>query len=150
MLYLDDFLITFWDHNTSQRQRLLPWINISMANQAYFSPKWILTTQKETSCYIFLKWLFFQNSFVISWGTYSGVQIRWQRVFWAENQGNHQNFDTSLLTYKSWLIFMAMKKKQKFFFEKKNSKWPTQKKVIFHLRQFSIFFFEIFMDGSLG
>ena len=31
---------------------------------------------------------------------YSGVQIRWQRVFWAENQGNHQNFDTSLLTYK--------------------------------------------------
>ena len=22
---------------------------------------------------------------------YSGVQIRWQRVFWAENQGNHQN-----------------------------------------------------------
>ena len=32
--------------------------------------------------------------------SYSGVQIRWQRVFWAENQGNHQNFDTSLLTYK--------------------------------------------------
>ena len=31
---------------------------------------------------------------------YSGVQIRWQRLFWAENQGNHQNFDTSLLTYK--------------------------------------------------
>jgi hypothetical protein len=29
---------------------------------------------------------------------YSGVQIRWQRVFWAENQGNCQNFDTSLLT----------------------------------------------------
>ena len=32
--------------------------------------------------------------------TYSGVQIRWQRLFWAGNQGNHQNFDTSLLTYK--------------------------------------------------
>ena len=66
---------------------------------------------------------------------YSGVQISWQRVFWAENQGNHQNFDTSLLTYKCWLIFMAMK-------QKKNSKWPTQKRVIFHLRQFSIFFFK--------
>ena len=32
--------------------------------------------------------------------TYSGVQIRWQRVFWAGNQGIHQNFDKSLLTYK--------------------------------------------------
>ena len=31
---------------------------------------------------------------------YSGVQIRWQRVFWAGNQGIHQNFDKSLLTYK--------------------------------------------------
>ena len=26
-----------------------------------------------------------------------------------------------------------------FFFEKKNSKWPTQKKVIFQNHQFSIF-----------
>ena len=47
--------------------------------------------------------------------TYSGVQIRWQRVFWAENQGNYQNFDTSLLTYKCWLIFMSMKQKKNFF-----------------------------------
>ena len=53
MLYLDDFLITFCDHNISKRQLLLPWINISMANQAYFSPKWILTPQKKTSCNIF-------------------------------------------------------------------------------------------------
>ena len=37
-----------------------------------------------------------------------------------------------------------------FFFEKKNSKWPTQKKLIFQLRQFSIFFHENFMDWSLG
>ena len=40
------------------------------------------------------------NSIYIYLFRYSGVQIRWQRVFWAENQGNHQNFDTSLLTYK--------------------------------------------------
>ena len=44
--------------------------------------------------------------------SYSGVQIRWQWLFWAENQGNHQNFDTSFLTYKCWLIFMAMKRKK--------------------------------------
>ena len=30
------------------------------------------------------------------------MQISWQRVFWAENQGNHQNFDTSLLAYKCY------------------------------------------------
>ena len=33
---------------------------------------------------------------------------------------------------------------------KKNSKWPPKKKVIFQLRQFSIFFCENFMDWSLG
>ena len=31
-----------------------------------------------------------------------------------------------------------------------NSKWPPQKTLIFQLRQFSIFFHEIFMDWSLG
>ena len=81
---------------------------------------------------------------------YSGVQIRWQRVFCAGNQGIHQNFNKSLLTYKCWLIFMRMKQKKFFFFEKKKSKWPTQKKVIFQLRQFSKFFHENFMDWSLG
>ena len=37
-----------------------------------------------------------------------------------------------------------------FFFEKKKSKWPPKKKVIFQLRQFSIFFCENFMDWFLG
>ena len=32
----------------------------------------------------------------------------------------------------------------------KNSKWPPQKNLIFQLRQFAIFFHEIFMDWSLG
>ena len=40
---------------------------------------------------------------------YSGVQISWQRIFLAGNQGNHHNFDQSLLTYKRGQIFMAMK-----------------------------------------
>ena len=53
MLYLDHFLITFLDHIMSKRQLLLPLINISMGNQAYVSPKWILTPQKEISCHIF-------------------------------------------------------------------------------------------------
>ena len=48
---------------------------------------------------------------------YSGVQISWQRVFWAGNQGNHQHFDTSLLTYICWLIFMAMKQNLFCFFK---------------------------------
>ena len=44
--------------------------------------------------------------------------------------------------------------KPKVFFirkkQNKNPKWPTQKKVIFQNRQFSIFFSENFMDWSLG
>jgi hypothetical protein len=35
------------------------------------------------------------------------------------------------------LVFIEKKKKKKF--EKKNSKWSTQKNLIFQLRQFSIF-----------
>ena len=61
-----------------------------------------------------------------------------------------QNFEPSLLTNKLWLIFMGKKQKKYFFFEKKNSKWPTQKKCIFQNRQFSKFFCENFMDRSLG
>ena len=40
--------------------------------------------------------------------------------------------------------------KKNFFFRKKNSKWPTQKKLIFQNRQFSKFFRENFSDLSLG
>ena len=45
---------------------------------------------------------------------------------------------------------MGMKQKNIFFFVKKNSKWPTQKNDVFQNRQFSIFFFENFMDPSMG
>jgi hypothetical protein len=49
---------------------------------------------------------------------------------------------------KGLLVFIEIKqKKQKK--SKKNSKWPTQKKLIFQLRQYSIFFHENFMDWSL-
>ena len=50
---MESVLIIFGDHNTSKAQLLLPWINISMTNKAFFSPKWILTPQKENSSQIF-------------------------------------------------------------------------------------------------
>ena len=46
------------------------------------------------------------------------------------NQGKHQNFDPSILPYKFGLILMGMKQKKKKF-EKKKSKWPTQKNDVF-------------------
>ena len=53
VLYLDDILIIFGDPNTSKRQLLFPWINISMTNQAFFSPKWVLPPQKKNTSHIF-------------------------------------------------------------------------------------------------
>ena len=50
---------------------------------------------------------------------------------------------------KAFGLFDKMKQKKKIP-RKKNSKWPPKKKVIFQLRQFSMFFCEIFMDWSLG
>ena len=66
---------------------------------------------------------------------YTVMHIFRQVLFGDGNQSNHQNFDPSLLSYKCWLIFIGMKQK--------NSKWPTQKNLIFQLRQFSIFFMKI-------
>ena len=42
---------------------------------------------------------------------YTVLHIFAQVLFWAENQGNHQHFDPSLLPKKLWLTFMGMKKK---------------------------------------
>ena len=61
-----------------------------------------------------------------------------------------QNFDPSLLTKKLWPFYMRMKQKKIFFFEKKNSKTPIEKKLIFQNCQFSKKFCENFMDWSLG
>jgi len=52
------------------------------------------------------------------------------------SEGKHQNFDPSILPYKFGLIFMGIKQKKKKKIRKKNSKWPTQKKLIFQNRQF--------------
>jgi hypothetical protein len=50
---------------------------------------------------------------------------------------------------KAFGLFNKMKQKKKNY-EKNNSKWPPKKKVIFELRQFSIYFCENFRDWSLG
>ena len=62
---------------------------------------------------------------------YTVLHMFTQLLFWAGNQGNHQNFK---------LIFL----------KKANPKWPTQKKLVFQFCQFSTcFFFKNFMDWSL-
>ena len=53
---------------------------------------------------------------------YTVLHIYTQLLFWAGNQGNHQNFDPSLLAKKLWLILMGMK-------PKKNSKMADSKKL---------------------
>ena len=55
-------MIIFWNHNIAKRE-IASMNNIVMANQAYFSPMWIWTPQKEISCHI-LKMAFF---FKILW-----------------------------------------------------------------------------------
>ena len=50
---------------------------------------------------------------------YTLLHIHMQLLFWAGNQGNHQNFEKSLLSYKPWLVFMRMKKKK---LKKKNQR----------------------------
>ena len=52
----------------------------------------------------------------------------WQVMFGAGNQGNHQNFEKSLLTNKLWHVFMGMKQKKFFFFWKKKFKMADSKK----------------------
>ena len=51
---------------------------------------------------------------------------------------------------KAFGLFNKMKQKKKIYLKKKNSKWPPQKNDVFQNHQFSIFFFENFMDPSLG
>ena len=58
-----------------------------------------------------------------------------------------EKIDTS---YKGARFFTEMKQKKIKMADLENSKWPPQKNLIFQLRQFSIFFHEIFMDWSLG
>ena len=56
-----------------------------------------------------------------------------------------------MIPHMKGLGFSLKWSKKKFkMADSKNSKWPPQKNLVFQLRQFSIFFHEIFMDWSLG
>ena len=67
----------------------------------------------------------------------------WGEWFLAVNHHNHKNWLPSILIHNLWLIFMGMKQEKKII----EKKWPTQKKVIFQNRQFSIFFVKILWIG---
>ena len=58
-------------------------------------------------------------------------------------QGNHQNFEPSLLS--KTLTFMGM---IFFIFEKQKTKWPTQKNWVFQNHKFSKNFAKISENGS--
>ena len=71
--------------------------------------------------------------------------------FWLETRAIIKISKKMISHMKPNVFFIRKKQNNNFFFEKKkNPKWPTQKKVIFQNRQFSIFFCENFMDWSLG
>ena len=54
-----------------------------------------------------------------------------------------------MIPHIKWLDFSQRWSKKKFkMADLENSKWPPQKKLIFQLRQFSIFFRKNFMDWS--
>ena len=64
------------------------------------------------------------------------------------NQGNHQNFNVSILPYKFGLIFMVMKPKK--YFWKKNTKWQIKKKLRFFKMANSQIFSQKFHRLDLG
>ena len=91
--------------------------------------------------------IFVQKLWILS-ALYTVLHMFRQLLFLAGNQGNHQNFNPSLLSKKLWLILMGMKQFF-FFFEKKYSKWPTQKNLDFQTTNSQYFFVKISGIGPL-
>ena len=71
---------------------------------------------------------------------YTVLHINRQVLFGAGNQGNHQNFEKSLLFHKSGLIFIGIKQIF-FFFWKKKFKMAHSKKTSFSSSANSQYFF---------
>ena len=63
---------------------------------------------KKNSNMAWFCWLKFRQSHVTK---YSPVHKCRPKTLWAGNQGNHQNFDPSLLPKNLWLVFMGKAKK---------------------------------------
>ena len=62
-----------------------------------------------------------------------------QVLFGAGNQGNHQNFKKTLVSYKCWLIFIGMK-------QKKIQNGRLKKTEIFNSPNSQYFFMKISLD----
>ena len=58
--------------------------------------------------------------------------------------------EKNVTSYKRAGFFTKMKQKNFKMADLENSKWPPKKNLVFQLRQFSIFFHEIFTVWSLG
>ena len=58
--------------------------------------------------------------------TYTHAHLWFPLSFLAVNHHNNKNWVLSILTHNLWLSLMGMKQKIIYFFEKINSKWPTE------------------------
>ena len=81
---LDTIQTTFSEHNNYYGGSIDENLFLSSLKMLYFSgslPKSVLTAQKKTAV-IFSKWLFFQNSLVMSWATLLGkMQVKKLNIF---------------------------------------------------------------------
>ena len=81
---------------------------------------------------------------------YTVLHIFRQVLFGAGNQGNHQNFKESLLSYKCGLIFIGMKQKKIFFLKNKIQNGRLKKTEFFNYPQKLSNCRQNFTDWSLG
>ena len=71
--------------------------------------------------YVLIMNIFWEKGGIVFKGghyTYTVLHMFRQVLFGAKNQSNHQHFEKSLLSCKCELIFIGMKEKNFFFFEK--------------------------------
>ena len=114
------FFTFFWQSWPIVRQAMIT---------AVLSLFFLCTDIKQTT----QKMNLYNNSidFMVHWIIY--FYLFTQLLFWAGDQGNHQNFNPSLLLKTLWLIFMGMKQKK--------SKITDSKKTEFFYSANSQYFF---------
>ena len=87
---------------------------------------------------------------IFAWNPYSRVRKSLDSFFSKILEKTIHSVEINDTSYERAAFSTEMKQKKIQNGRLKNSKWPPQKNLIFQLRQFSIFFHEIFMDWSLG
>ena len=141
VLLLLKSVVNFWDGDIATADTLLnptllssfwwTWINVSVSQLEFL----MIALELKNRWFRLDHWLGWDSIYTAGWYV-------WGEWFLVINHHNHKNWVPSILIHNLWLILIRMKQK-KFF-------WPTQKKVIFQNRQFSIFFCENLLDWSLG